>query len=61
MDIVPATRLAYTDHFANEKGEIVHATRYGMSKDFPMEMTAAVTFLERNGRTTMTLQYRGIP
>jgi uncharacterized protein YndB with AHSA1/START domain len=56
-EIVPQKRIAYTDSFADEKGNIVPATHYGMSADFPLEMLVTVTLEEMEGKTKLTLQH----
>src|SRR5437762_801308 len=38
VEIVPLERLVYTDSFADEKGNVVPATYYGMSADMPLQM-----------------------
>jgi len=60
-EIVPRERLAVTDSFADEKGNVVPATHYGMSGDWPLELLVTVTFEEIGGRTKMTLRHSGIP
>lgn len=60
-EIVPLERLVMTDSFADEKGNVVPATHYGMSPDFPLAMLVTVTFEESGSRTTMTLRHEGIP
>jgi len=60
-EIVPLKRLVYTDSFADEKGNVVPATQYGMGKDFPLEMLVTVTFGELDDITTMTLRHAGLP
>ena len=60
-DIVPPERLVCTDSFADEKGNIVPATHYGMSPDFPLEMLVTVTFEEDEGKTRLTLKHAGLP
>lgn len=60
-EIVPPERLVYTDSFADAEGNVVPATHYGMSADFPMELEVTVTFEEYEGKTTMTLRHVGIP
>ncbi len=61
-EIVPAERLVVTDSFSDEKGNIVPASYYGMSGDFPLETAVAVTFETFDGRQTrLTLRYPGIP
>ena len=60
-EIVPLERIVCTDSFADEHGNVVPATHYGMSPDFPLEMLVTVTFEEHEGKTTMTLRHVGIP
>jgi uncharacterized protein YndB with AHSA1/START domain len=48
-----------TDSFADEKGNTVQASHYGMDADFPLELLITITFEERGGRTTMTLTHDG--
>lgn len=54
-------RIVCTDSFADEKGNVVPASHYGMKDDFPMEMLVTVTFEEENGKTKMTLKHAGMP
>ena len=60
-EIVPLERIVCTDSFADEKGNVVPATNYGMSADFPLEMLVTVTFEEDNGKTKLTLTHVGLP
>ncbi len=60
-EIVPLERIVATNSFADEKGNIVSATSYGMSPGFAREMLQTVTFEERGGKTKMTLSHAGIP
>jgi len=60
-EIVDFERLVMTDSFADEKGNIVPASHYGMSKDFPLEMLIMVTFEEHDGKTKLTLRHAGMP
>jgi uncharacterized protein YndB with AHSA1/START domain len=61
QDIVPLERIAFTDSFADEKGNVVPGTYYGMSPDFPVEMLVVVTFEDLAGKTKMTLRHVGVP
>ena len=56
-EIVPGQRLVLTDSFADDKGNIVPATYYGMSPEFPLESLVTVTFDENDARTKLTLRY----
>ncbi len=58
-EIVPMERIVATDSFADEKGNIVPATYYGLGESFPMEMLLTVTFEEQDGKTKMTLIHSG--
>jgi uncharacterized protein YndB with AHSA1/START domain len=60
-EIVPMERIVCTDSFADEQGNVVPATHYGMAADFPMEMLVTVTFEEENGKTKLTLRHTGMP
>ena len=60
-EIVAPERLVMTDSFADEKGNIVPASYYGMSKDFPLEMLITVMFEEHDGKTKLTLRHAGMP
>jgi uncharacterized protein YndB with AHSA1/START domain len=60
-EIIPIERIVFTDCFADEKGNVVPATYYGMSADFPLEMLVTVTFEEIQGRTKLTLKHEGLP
>jgi len=49
-----------TDSFADEEGNTVPASHYGMSGDWPLEMLITVTFEEQEGETKLTLKHSGI-
>ncbi len=60
-EIVPLKKIVCTDSFADEKGNIVPATHYGMG-DFPMELEVTIMFEEiQGGKTKMTLRHVGMP
>ncbi|HEX4602894.1 MAG TPA: SRPBCC domain-containing protein [Candidatus Angelobacter sp.] len=61
LEIVEPLRLVYTDHFADEKGNIVPASHYGLPGDWPPETFVTVTFEDIDGKTRMTLRHAGIP
>ena len=60
-EIIPLEKIVCTDSFADEKGNVVPATQYGMSADIALEMLVTVTFDEHEGKTTLALQHVGIP
>ncbi|MFV8344071.1 SRPBCC family protein [Flavobacterium sp. XS2P39] len=59
-EIVPMKRITYTDSFADEKGNVVPSTYYGM-EGFPLELQVTVTFEAHDAKTKMTLTHAGIP
>jgi len=60
-EIVPPERLVMTDHFADEKGNVVPASHYGMIGEFPLELLVTVTFETIGSKTKMVLRHEGIP
>jgi uncharacterized protein YndB with AHSA1/START domain len=54
-------RLVITDSFADEKGNVVPASHYGMAGDWPLEALVTLTFDEVNGGTKLTMQYHHTP
>jgi len=60
-EIVPMERLVLTDSFADEKGNVVPASYYGMTGDWPRELLVTVTFEEIGSMTKMHLKQEGIP
>lgn len=60
-EIVPMERIVATDSFADEKGNVVPASHYGMTGNWPLELLVTVTFEEHEGKTKLTLRHEGIP
>jgi uncharacterized protein YndB with AHSA1/START domain len=60
-EIVPRERIVATDNFADEKGNIVPASFYGMTGDWPKELLVTVTFEDQKGKTKFTLKHEGLP
>ncbi|WP_317064921.1 SRPBCC domain-containing protein [Methanoculleus caldifontis] len=60
-EIVPMEQLVFTDSFADAEGNVVPASAYGMSGDWPRELLVTVTFEEHGGGTKMILRHEGIP
>jgi uncharacterized protein YndB with AHSA1/START domain len=56
-EIVEPERIVCTDSFADAEGNVVPATYYGMSADYPLEMLVTVTLEEIEGKTRLTLQH----
>jgi uncharacterized protein YndB with AHSA1/START domain len=60
-EIIPLERIVATDCFADENGNVVPATYYGMGEDVPLEMLITVRFEDLAGKTKMTLRHEGLP
>jgi uncharacterized protein YndB with AHSA1/START domain len=60
-EIVAPERIVCTDSFADEKGNPVPASDYGMAGDWPAELLVTVTFEDQQGKTKLTLRHAGIP
>jgi uncharacterized protein YndB with AHSA1/START domain len=60
-EIVPYERIVYTDSFADENGNVVSASHYGMDGDIPLEMLVTVTFEAIGAKTRLTLRHAGHP
>lgn len=58
-EIVIPERLVMSDSFADEHGNLVPATHFGLSPGFPLEMEIAVTFEEHGQQTRLTLKHSG--
>lgn len=61
LDITPMEKIVFTDSFSDEKGNVVPATYYGMSAEFPREMKVVTIFEEQGGQTKLTLRHKGFP
>jgi len=59
-EIVAPERLVFTDSFADEHGNVVPGSHYGVD-DFPLELLVTVTFEDVGGKTKMTLTQAGVP
>ncbi len=57
QEIVEPERIVYTDAFADAQGNPVPPSHYGMSPGHPAETVVTVTFVEREGRTELTLRH----
>jgi uncharacterized protein YndB with AHSA1/START domain len=60
-EIVPPKWIVCTDSFADENGNVVPASHYGMSGEWPSGLLVSVMFHDEGGRTKFTLRHDGIP
>jgi uncharacterized protein YndB with AHSA1/START domain len=55
-------KIVVTDSFADEKGNPVPGSEYGMDEDWPMELLITYTFEDLdNGKSRLTLLHQGLP
>jgi uncharacterized protein YndB with AHSA1/START domain len=50
-------RLVFVNSFSDENGSV---TRHPMHADWPLEMLSTVTFVERDGKTTVTVRWSAL-
>jgi len=60
-EIIPLKRIVSTDSFADEEGNVVPASNYGIEEDWPLKLLVTVTFDEEDGKTKLKLRHEGIP
>jgi len=60
-EIIPMERLVYTDSFADEKGNRVPPSHYGIPAEWESENLVTVTLEDQEGKTKMTLRHAGVP
>ena len=59
-EITPPSRLVWDDYFADEQGNRVSPSKYGLSPDFPEVQVITLTFEEQEGKTRMTM-HQSVP
>lgn len=57
--IQPLDEIVVTDSFADEHGNVVPATYYGM-EEMPLELLVTIRFENMDGKTRMTLTHAGL-
>ena len=60
-EIVAPARLVCSDSFADKDGNVVPASHYNMSGDWPLTLQITVTLEEQGGKTLLTLRHDGLP
>lgn len=57
-EIIPLKKIVSTGFFSDKQGKKVDPTSYGMSPEFPKEMTVIVTFEDvLSDQTKLTIKY----
>ena len=60
-EIIPTSRLVFTDMFTDPEGNLIPASQYGMT-DWPDVLLVTLTFSEPEpGKTLLTLRHEGMP
>src|SRR6188768_3715234 len=54
-EIIILKKIVSSDSFADEKGNVVHASHYGMGDDFPTELEITSLFESQGAKTKFTL------
>ena len=60
-EVIHFDKLVFTNCFADEKGNIVPATHYGMPDNIPLEMQVTIILEDHKGKTKMTMIHKGLP
>jgi uncharacterized protein YndB with AHSA1/START domain len=60
-EIIPQEKIVVTDSFADEKGNVVPASHYGMTGNWPLELLVTLTFEKQGNKTKFTLRHVGLP
>lgn len=60
-EIIPLKKIVSTDSFADEQGNIVPGSAYGMPENFPEELLVTVTFEDLGDKTKIILRHEGFP
>lgn len=60
-EIDPMKKIVVLDHFTDEQGNMVHASKFGLPESFPMESEITMTFEDLgDGKTKLTVYYPDI-
>ncbi len=60
-EVVPNKRLVYTDSPADENGNVVSPSVYGMPDEYPATTEVTVLLEDLGGRTKMVMTHAGVP
>jgi uncharacterized protein YndB with AHSA1/START domain len=60
-EIVEPNRIVMTDSFADEQGNVVPPSYYGMGPDMPVELEVELTLEDLDGKTRLALEHCGLP
>ncbi len=60
-ELIPEKKLVVTDHFSDEKGNIINASEQGMPGKWPDELLITFELEEADGATKLKLRHEGTP
>jgi uncharacterized protein YndB with AHSA1/START domain len=60
-EIVPTTRLVYTESPSDENGNMISPSAMGMPEGFPAVTEIIVSFEDMGGHTKMVMKHAGMP
>jgi uncharacterized protein YndB with AHSA1/START domain len=61
LEIVEGKHLVITDNFADKDGNIVPASTYGMTMEWPSDAKIDLTFEDLDGKTRLTVKHINVP
>jgi len=61
IEVVPNTRLVYSDSMSDENGNVMQPADMGMPEGFPVTTEVIVVLEDLGGRTKMTMTHAGMP
>lgn len=61
LEVVPPTRLVYTDSMADENGNVLSPAALGMPANTPATTEVTVELTALDGRTKMVMTHTGMP
>lgn len=61
IEIIPNTKLVYSDSMSDENGNIMSASAMGMPEDFPVTTEVIIVLEDLGGKTKMTMTHAGMP
>lgn len=62
LELIPNEHILCTDSFSDEEGNIISASEYGMTGEWPDVLKVSIDFEDaESGKTKMTLNHIGMP
>lgn len=61
QELIVNQKIVYTDSFADEKGNVISGSEYGLGDDWPESLLVTLTFETVGDKTQLTLIHEGLP